>query len=978
MKNSSKIHTILVLLIILIIMCNITIYGDEKETKHILFIDALSPSYQGPISIINSVKDYLSTNEAYNYSYSYEFLDIKSFTNDEQYMAFMFDTIQKKYKDYKPDIIVTNEQDITYFEGNELFQGVPVVVNWNFEKQNTLPTYYYSIPSIVDFEKNIALIRTLHPKAGKIYIITDEASQLEGKVEVNEDSNIIVVSDITTEELIEEVKTITDKDVILFNKWLVDKNGKREEPSKIFNHINEMAKAPIYINIEQRFGTGAVGGYVSSPIIVGETAGKLVEKILMNEQANMVSRIYPAENTLIFDYRALKRWKINIENLNQQYDLKFNDISLYEKYKGFIWGILIFIIFQSFLILLLINNIRMRKRVESKLLVTNTEITKLNSQLRKQDKNKDDFLMIMSNELTIPVNCIINIVESLMDQNYGHLNSEQKNEMLYILSIINRVKVIISDLVDIEKIKNKELIFNIDTFDIRPLIKAVVEVYRYMIDDMNREIKYVFPERMSKALIDQNRMIQVLYNLMDIGMKYAPKASITVVVEEEEAYIKFLIVIDTSQGINDNYNIEKYFIDDNKNDYVKDMEQGLRIRLVKSILEGQKGRLMLEQSETNQDITLVVRIPRSKEDGDELVAIDNRNEMTVIPKSEEIIDTTKRPVILLVDDDIIHLKGLKSILMHNYYKLRVVNSATEALEYLSNSNIDLVLVNSILYDMSSYELCRKIRKVYAIHQLPIIILGGGETLAEVKMGFSVGANDFVVKPFVKEQILTRIENLLMLKEAINDAWTHEMAFLQAQIKPHFLYNALNTIMSFCYTDGEKAGELLGDLSNYLQKSFNINHTLATVSIKREISLITAYTNIEKARFGDRLDVVLNVDEGVDEHYVLPLTIQPLVENAIRHGLMSRAQGGCVIVNVQMNKKQDEILVIIEDDGIGIEDIDKVLALEYDESKGVGLRNIKERLKQYYNSDLTIVSEVNKGTKVSFTIPITSRKEIAND
>ena len=120
------------------------------------------------------------------------------------------------------------------------------------------------------------------------------------------------------------------------------------------------------------------------------------------------------------------------------------------------------------------------------------------------------------------------------------------------------------------------------------------------------------------------------------------------------------------------------------------------------------------------------------------------------------------------------------------------------------------------------------------------------------MGFESGANDFVTKPFETKELCARVHTLLILKNSMDKALTNEMAFLQSQIKPHFLYNSLSTIMSFCYTDGEKAGDLLGHLSEYLKKSFNIEDTVSSVSLKSELELINAYVEIEKARFEERL------------------------------------------------------------------------------------------------------------------------------
>lgn len=188
--------------------------------------------------------------------------------------------------------------------------------------------------------------------------------------------------------------------------------------------------------------------------------------------------------------------------------------------------------------------------------------------------------------------------------------------------------------------------------------------------------------------------------------------------------------------------------------------------------------------------------------------------------------------------------------------------------------------------MSGYEVCRKIRERYSLIDLPILIITAGSTMFDAEVGFEAGANDFVTKPFETKELCAKVHTLLSLKNFMDKALANEMAFLQSKIKSHFLYNALSTIMSFCYTDGEKAGELLGRLSEYLKKSFNIEDTVSSVSLKNELELTDAYVEIEKARFGERLKIIYNIGETLLHTRVLPLTIQPF----IRHGILPKELG----------------------------------------------------------------------------------------
>lgn len=254
-------------------------------------------------------------------------------------------------------------------------------------------------------------------------------------------------------------------------------------------------------------------------------------------------------------------------------------------------------------------------------------------------------------------------------------------------------------------------------------------------------------------------------------------------------------------------------------------------------------------------------------------------------------------------------------------------------------------------------------------ELPIIVLTACNSQEDIAAAFAAGANDFVAKPFASQEIRSRVRTLLSLQKAVKDVVRAEMAFLQSQIKPHFLYNALNTIVAFCYTDGEKAGMLLSEFSNYLRKSFEIQGTAIYTNLENELELVQSYVELEKARFGGRLEVHYAIDPQVWQVPILPLTIQPLVENAIQHGIMQQSGKGQVRITVK--KEGGTVVITVADTGAGIPP-DRLASLLTDsgaENTGIGLQNINRRLQSFYGQQLAIVSKVDEGTTVTFQIPV---------
>ncbi|WP_218010872.1 sensor histidine kinase [Herbidospora mongoliensis] len=195
----------------------------------------------------------------------------------------------------------------------------------------------------------------------------------------------------------------------------------------------------------------------------------------------------------------------------------------------------------------------------------------------------------------------------------------------------------------------------------------------------------------------------------------------------------------------------------------------------------------------------------------------------------------------------------------------------------------------------------------------------------------------------------------------------EVRALRAQISPHFIYNSLTTIASFVRTDPERARELLIDFADFTRYSFRRHGDYTTLA--EELRSIDRYLTLERARFGDQLQVTLRIAPEVLAVAVPFLCIQPLVENAVRHGLESKPGVGRITIIAE--DAGAECSITVEDDGLGMdpEHLRKVLAGE-ERATGVGLANVDERLRQVYGDEFGLVVETGKGagTKVAMRMP----------
>lgn len=185
-----------------------------------------------------------------------------------------------------------------------------------------------------------------------------------------------------------------------------------------------------------------------------------------------------------------------------------------------------------------------------------------------------------------------------------------------------------------------------------------------------------------------------------------------------------------------------------------------------------------------------------------------------------------------------------------------------------------------------------------------------------------------------------------------------ISIMLSQIKPHFIYNTLGTIERMCLRDPQKAFDLVRNFSLYLRGNFSELNSITPIRFAEELEHVEYYVNIEKVRFPD-----MNIEYDVQStDFLLPaLSVQPLVENAIKHGLMRLEEGGRVLV--RSYETETHFCVEVTDDGVGFD-----TSLPIDEKKHVGLRNIRERLKAMVSGELLIESEINVGTKAVIMIP----------
>ncbi|AVR00149.1 hypothetical protein OBCHQ24_14395 [Oceanobacillus iheyensis] len=588
--------------------------------------------------------------------------------------------------------------------------------------------------------------------------------------------------------------------------------------------------------------------------------------------------------------------------------------------------------------------------------------------LQEADKQKDDFLARTSHELRNPLHGILNISQSLLEQD---IRGKSRQNITLLLQIGRQMKHTLNDLLAISQLKDGRIRLEKQAIHMRSVAAGVLDMVRFMTNEQNVSFYLNVANTFPLVSADENRMTQIVFNLVYNAARHTTDGFITISAREENG-MALISVEDTGKGIKpeDQDRLFEPYEQVETAPNSADGGIGLGLSICKELVELHGGEITL-QSTVGVGTNITFSVPLATEEEENKSShVESASVVENVQKAEasqiEKLSLPKghAPTILLVDDNPVNLKVLENILETDYNIVKVVD-AKEALEIIEQQHIDLLIADVMMPSMSGYELTEEVRKKHTLTELPILLLTARHQPEDLRIGLSIGANDYVTKPVDATELRARLHALIALKLSVAKQLRTEAAWLQSQIQPHFLFNTLNTIVSLQEIDSDRATRLLEEFSSYLRGSFKDQHVNKHVPLTEELELVQSYLYIEKERFGERISMDFDIQhKGIN---LPPFTIQPLIENALRHGILKRSRGGTVGLSITV--EGDFYKVLVTDDGVGMdqEKIEEILQADH-YAGGVGVSNTHRRLIQLFGEGLTITSEVGKGTQVSFCVP----------
>jgi len=422
-----------------------------------------------------------------------------------------------------------------------------------------------------------------------------------------------------------------------------------------------------------------------------------------------------------------------------------------------------------------------QKRQRKKELARERERTQ---RLQQIDELKDQFLANTSHELRTPLNGIIGLTEGLLDQiqekqDEPAMLEELDTSLRMVAASGRRLASLVNDLLDFSRIRNADLSLNPRPIDVRSVADIVLRVSQPLIMGKEIQLENHIPANLPAAHADEDRLTQILHNLIGNGIKFTEKGFVKVGAEEQDGMLK-IWVQDSGIGIRAEQQ-DKVFEAFEQGDGSTARAYsgtGLGLSITRQLVERHGGEVWLE-SEVGKGSTFFITLPVSTEKAEVRKVEDLSNRLTPlidlgaaalleVPDSQlDLAALGEEGIrILIVDDEPINHQVLKQHLRSPHFQVVSAMNGPEALDLILHAPVpfDLILLDVMMPGMSGYEVAQKIRKTFLPSELPIIMITAKNQVSDLVQGLNTGANDYLAKPFTKDEFLARLRTHLNLRQ----------------------------------------------------------------------------------------------------------------------------------------------------------------------------------------------------------------------
>ncbi|PSU54646.1 HAMP domain-containing protein [Photobacterium aphoticum] len=416
-----------------------------------------------------------------------------------------------------------------------------------------------------------------------------------------------------------------------------------------------------------------------------------------------------------------------------------------------------------------------------------TIIQQKNKELQTADKLKDEFLATTSHELRTPLHGMVGIAESLLAGANGPVQRSQRRQLEIMISSGQRLTNLVDDLLDYHKMRYGDMDIQRHAVDVSSAVRLVLELSGHLLGTKPVRIINQIPDDLPPVLGDEQRLEQVLYNLVGNAIKYTSEGKIILSATMLENQIR-IQVVDTGQGIPAEQleHIFEPLIQANTHSANYRQGSGLGLSISRQLIELMGGRLYVS-SQPMIGTTFSFTLNLASEDDIASSQLSHRNLHFQAPaaeaafcETESIAENPDGELLLIVDDEPVNLQVLNNFLRLEGYRVITAENGAQAMKMVESHQPALMLLDIMMPEMSGYEVCEQLRKQYSMLELPIIMLSALGQVQDRIRGFECGANDYLTKPFNKEELTARIG--AHLKAGQTERQRHENQRLEEEIQ----------------------------------------------------------------------------------------------------------------------------------------------------------------------------------------------------
>lgn len=394
-----------------------------------------------------------------------------------------------------------------------------------------------------------------------------------------------------------------------------------------------------------------------------------------------------------------------------------------------------------------------------------------NEDLKHLDQLKNEFLANTSHELRTPLNGIIGIAESLIDGATGKLSPATENNLSLIAASGRRLSNLVNDILDFSKLRHNNLELRLQSVDLRAITNIVLTLSQPLAAQKGLQLINAISPELPPVEADENRLQQILHNLVGNAIKFTPSGQVEVSVAPEKKDYLAITIADTGIGIPED-KFDRIFQSFEQAEGSTAREYGgtgLGLTITKQLVELHRGEIRVEsQFGKGSKFTFTLPIFQGQaESKPEVAIIKDFQPLEIVSTNNGTSPTNQEKLfkVLIVDDEPINRQVLVNNLSLYNYAITEASNGQEALEVIEQGFIpDLILLDLMMPRMTGYEVCQKIRDRFPAYELPIVMLTAKNQVADIVEGFESGANDYLAKPIQKQEMLARIRTHISLSQ----------------------------------------------------------------------------------------------------------------------------------------------------------------------------------------------------------------------